>query len=105
MQHHPTSSLVFDGKEPRRDVLLRLLKIADALTDYDSYPIFVKSHLDKILSNVLGPIDPRTKKKYQNCLKVFVERSMGIRILWNEQCNLRYFRDAVVEKLEAVDAK
>ncbi len=103
LQHHPTSSLVFDGKEPRRDVLQRLLKIADAMFESDSYPIFVKPNLDKILRSVLGPIDPRTMKKYQNCLKIFVERTTGRRFRWNEQCNLKHFRDAVVKKLEALD--
>lgn len=105
LQHHPASSLVFDGKEPRRDVLERLLMVADEIQFEDTYPTFRQSQLNKILSNVLGHIDPRTMKKYQNCIKEFVEKVTGRRIHWNDPYNLRYFRDAVEKKLETLDSK
>ena len=65
-----SSSLLYDGRPPRKDVLIRLEEIANLLKSQSAfYPSFSHNHLLGLLSKVaLKQVDERTLKKYMNCI-------------------------------------
>jgi len=67
---HTTSStsLLYNGKKPRRDVLTNLKKLSEFLYDYEKFPHFRKHDLFSIINDAFGQIDSRTKTKYLNCI-------------------------------------
>ncbi len=65
-----SSSLLFDGRPISRiDVWERILEIANKLKmQSELYPKFKLKQLRAIIKVVLGPADPRTSKKYLDCI-------------------------------------
>lgn len=99
-QQHTTSSfLEFNGKEPRKDVLLKLLKIADFIEDECELRIFRIDGLKQLIQNALGNLDPRTSEKYLECLQNFAEKTMGEKLGYYSLYNLSGLKDAVIAKL------
>jgi len=70
-----TSSLLFNGREPRVDVLEKLQDIGHLLKRQSlSYPNFKQKQLLGLFKVVLGNIDERTKKKYFDCVKSYSKK-------------------------------
>jgi len=65
-----SSSLVFDGRSISRiDVKEKILDIVSKLKiQSELYPKFKLHQLRAIIKVVLGPADPRTSKKYLDCV-------------------------------------
>ena len=60
-----SSSLLYDGKQPRKDVLIKLKEIADLLRiQRELCPFFTPKQLLTLIGVKLGPVDERTIKKY-----------------------------------------
>jgi len=76
-QHLSTSSLLFEGRKPRKDVILRLDDILDVAKSVSSFPNLDYGQLQRCIQTGLGNVDPRTTKKYLNCLVGYVENVTG----------------------------
>jgi len=64
-----SSSILMDGLIPRGDRLAKLGKIANLLKlQSEHFPKFKRKFLLFLMDKVLGPCDPRTKKKYIDCV-------------------------------------
>jgi len=64
-----TSSLLFNGKEPRADVLARLQDLARLFKlQSKDYPSFKRKQVYGLIKVVLGNVDERTQKKYFDCV-------------------------------------
>jgi len=64
-----TSSLLFNGKEPRADVLARLQDICRLFKlQSQFYPSFKQKQVFGLIKVVLENVDERTKKKYFDCV-------------------------------------
>lgn len=64
-----SSSLLYDGRPPRKDVLIKLKEIANLLKlQSEVYPFFKTGLLTRVIERILGKIDPRTFKKYYDCI-------------------------------------
>ena len=58
-----------DGHSPRKDRLMNLVEIAKLFKiQSENYPIFKPKLLSALVKAVLGPTDPRTEKKYFDCI-------------------------------------
>ncbi|HVB66191.1 MAG TPA: hypothetical protein VND01_00680 [Candidatus Acidoferrales bacterium] len=104
-QHHPTSSLCFDGKEPRKDVLLKLQKITHELKGSDQFPMFYRHDIETTLKVILGNVDPRTFKKYFLCIREFVEKTTGQKLGYYGVYNMNGFEEVILEKLTILESK
>jgi len=63
-----TSSLLFNGKEPRIDVLSHLQDFGRLLGQSQFYPNFKQKQIQRWLKVILGNVDERTIKKYFDCV-------------------------------------
>jgi len=64
-----TSSLLFNGKEPRADVLARLQDLARLFKlQSKDYPSFKRKQVYGLIKVVLGNVDERTMNKYFDCV-------------------------------------
>ena len=64
-----SSSLMYHGRPPRKDVYQKLEKIASILKlQSELYPNFRLRHIRGFMSVVLGKVDDRTQKKYLDCI-------------------------------------
>ena len=63
-----TSSLEFDGRPPRGDVLQKLRKIAEIYKNYQEYPNLRLKQIKNWATVVLVKVDSRTLEKYVNCI-------------------------------------
>ena len=63
-----TSSLLFNGKEPRADVFARLKDIAHLFKVSQFYPNFRRLQVLALISVVMEKVDLRTQKKYFDCV-------------------------------------
>ena len=64
-----TSSLLYCGRIPRKDVYQKLEKIASILQlQSELYPNFRLRHIRAFMSVVLGKVDDRTQKNYLDCI-------------------------------------
>jgi len=64
-----SSSLFYNGRTPRLDVVIKLRKIAELLQiQSEFYPNFKPRHLEKFIRIVIGNADSRTVKKYLKCI-------------------------------------
>ena len=102
LQHH-AASLLFDGRKPRRDVLDNLLEIARTLESDSQFPNFFSKHLEHKIKCSLDNPDPRTLRKYVNCVKRYVIVSSGVRVTALQPYNLFHFKDAVLSKLQDLE--
>jgi len=63
------STIIFDGKEARRDVRRKLEEITEIMKIQSGlYPIFRRENIFAYMKIVLGNADDRTKKKYFDCI-------------------------------------
>lgn len=103
IQHQDTSSFLrFDRKDPRKDVLLKLLDISSKIQFYQS-TTFTRIQLQQLIEETLGVQDSRTVKKYVNCMIDFSGKMMGQAQNYNGQFNMRGLNDAVSKKLGSKD--
>ena len=64
-----TSSLLYRGRIPRKDVYQKLKKIASILQlQSELYPHFRLRHIRAFMGVVLGKVDDRTQKNYLDCI-------------------------------------
>ena len=63
-----STSLLYNGKKPRKDVLRNLKKLSEFLYDYGKFPHFKKHDLFSIINDAFGQMDSRTKTKYLDCI-------------------------------------
>ena len=63
-----TSSLLFNGKEPRADVSARLQDLARLFKISQFYPNFKRKQVLGLISVIIGNVDERTQKKYFDCV-------------------------------------
>ncbi|MDE1829408.1 MAG: hypothetical protein KGI25_03700 [Thaumarchaeota archaeon] len=99
-QQHSTTSLLYDGREPRLDVLKKLEKISHAATNDNRFPEFHKESLKKIIRDAVGSLDERTMKKYLKCLRGFVEATTGKKLTYYSAYDLTGFSHTIQEKLD-----
>lgn len=98
LQQH-SSSLSFDGREPRRDTLDKLLKLSEAFEIQQNFPMFKVDHIKSIIKNVLK-LERRTAEKYLKCIKDYVKFTTDKTLLFNSDYDLLYFKDAVLVKIQ-----
>lgn len=101
IQHH-TTSLLYDGREPRVDVLKRLKVIADYLQKHYSYPNFRRDAINYAIVVTLGPVDERTKKKFLNCINNFLHETTGQKLGFYDDVDITSFVNALKYKLDSV---
>lgn len=104
LQQH-TASLSFDGKKPRKDVLLKLLKIADEVRTYPDADILKRWHVEKIIRTALDKPDDRTVKKYLDCLQNYVKAKTGREVYFNTDYKLFDLKTTVLEMLKETERK
>ena len=72
-----SSSLLYDGRPPRKDVLIKLKEIADLLRIQSGvYPSFRTKQLSTLIGVKLGPADERTRRKYFDCIASHSTKNM-----------------------------
>ena len=72
-----TSSLRFNGKEPRTDVFEKLQDICRLLKGQSkSYPIFKRKQILGLIKVVLGLVDSRTLEKYFDCVTSYSKKDI-----------------------------
>ncbi|MEX0763998.1 MAG: hypothetical protein WD033_02365 [Nitrosopumilaceae archaeon] len=72
-----SSSLLYDGRPPRSDVLIKLKEIADLLRiQSEIYPFFGTKLLLTLIKVKLGPVDERTMKKYFDCITSYSTKNI-----------------------------
>jgi len=71
-----TSSLLFNEKEPRADVLSRLQDFGRLLGQSQFYPNFKQKQIQRWLKVILGNVDERTQKKYFDCVTSYSIKDM-----------------------------
>lgn len=98
-QHLTTSSLIYDKRKPRKDVLEKLEFIILGLEPHYDISALSKSNLICIIKATLGNIDSRTLTKYLNCFKYFVEFKTGQKLGYYSDYNLEGFHDVVLKAL------
>lgn len=104
-QQHATS-LLFDGHSPKKiDVLEKLLKIASWFESLPAFPYIPRNHVDIGIKESLGMLDPRTKKKYRDCVIGWIERTHGVKIRYDSKISLVGFKDAVIRKIDDLRTK
>lgn len=99
-QHLTTSSLVFNGRKPRKDVLKKLYGICSELK---SYPMFPEFHLNEIKSGIVTSLenpDIRTLEKYLNCIKKFVEHKTNQNFGYNSRQDITGLHEIVLKALD-----
>lgn len=77
-------SLSYAGSFPRKDVLLKLHKLALELESWPEFPKFKSNRVKAIIKKVLGRKDPRTFNNYLECIKGFVEYKTGREVFWGD---------------------
>lgn len=104
LDHH-VGSLSFGGSFPRIDVLYRLHDISIELESWPEYPNFKRNHLEAILRKIIGYKDPRTFRKYLDCIVTFVETKNNGRIVFFGDYDVGGFRKAVEEALSRTEKR
>ncbi len=100
IHHLTTSSLVYDGRKPRVDVLEQLESICTTLdNDIESVEI-TEGLLRSVIRTALGHRDQRTLDKYFNCIKSFAEQKSGQKLHWREKINVDGLHELVLRALE-----
>jgi len=70
-----SSSILMDSRPPRTDRLENLTEIANLLkTQSEHFPRFKPKLLSILVEKILGPTDPRTKKKYIDCITRYSDK-------------------------------
>jgi len=64
-----TTSILFNRKKPRKDVLLKLTKISSILSDNPNYPHLKPLQIRQVVASVLGRVDSRTELQYTKCVR------------------------------------
>lgn len=96
-QHH-AASLIFDGRKPRKDVLVKLNIIANIIESEDSFPKIHRETIPKIVRSALAHPDVRTLKKYIKCVKDYANTATYPPDIY---LNFEKFRKAITINLEA----
>jgi len=104
LQHH-TTSLFFEGKPPRKDMLLKLLAISEEASTYPDLVNLKRWHVEKIIKTALNKPDERTTKKYLVCIQNYVKGITGREVYYNANYNLFELKTAVLELLKEVEGK
>lgn len=63
-----TSSILYDGKPARRDIIEKLARIIHELENFTDYPCFKEQQIIQTIQNHVGK-DSRTQKKFFECVK------------------------------------
>ena len=104
LQHHSTSSLIYNGREPRRDVLLKLQKIVKSFDCEIGYPLLSRRTIQKIIKTTLNSVDIRTSNRYFKCVKTFVERKIGQKLSYYSIYNVDGLKKVINDKLNELDS-
>ena len=99
-QHLTTSSLRYNGRKPRRDVLEKLEKICSFLKSEKHFPYITEKILVPVIKTALGNLDQRTVENYVTCIKYFAEQKMGYSPRWSEEMNIEGLDDVIIKTLE-----
>ena len=75
-KHHATT-LDFDGRVPRKDVLEKFQRISEAYKNHLGYPDLHVLTIKSVIRDILGSVDPRTFKKYYHCIRNYVKSATG----------------------------
>ena len=72
-----SSSILIEGRPPRKDRLDNLTKIASLFkTQSELFPNFKPKQLKALVKVILGPVDSRTMKKYINCVTNYSKKDI-----------------------------
>jgi len=69
------------------------------------FPNFKRRHITHYVKTKLSNPDPRTLKKYIDCITECVEKTTGKRVFFNQDYDLFNFKDAVLYKLKNLESK
>jgi len=76
-----SSSILFDGRPPRIDVIEKIQKIGRLFKGQSKdYPSFKQKQVLGLIKVILGNVDERTKKKYFDCVtsNSIADRNYGV---------------------------
>lgn len=94
-QQDTSSFLLYEGKQPRGDVLSKLGEISKSLIDTYGYPQIPLYTLQAIIKHVLGPVDGRTIAKYYRCILDFTKKT-AVNTEYNK-INVEFLDRAITE--------
>jgi hypothetical protein len=98
-QQHVTS-LLYDGKPPRKDCFEKLEKISVFLKGQQIYPNFKKGTVQASLKQILGQCDVRTFTKYYKCIDDFLKTNTGKRLSPYHEIDVSIFVETIEASLD-----
>ena len=94
-------SLSYDGRTPRKDVLLKLQMVAETLEKNESFPYYLKRHdIEVAIRVTLGNLDSRTERKYFECITDHIRKLTGKRLGYCDSWNCSKLLYAINKNLE-----
>jgi len=97
----PLQALLFEEREPRKDVLFKLRSVACYLQSVDNYPCATVREIRREIKEALGNPDPRTVEKYLRCITKFVRLKQGEKRI-SGWYNLATLSEVIDDKIEAM---
>ena len=64
--------ILFEGKPPRKDVMNKLVRIAEEFKSYPGYPIIKSMSVTNIINKIIDAKDKRTRGKYHKCIQTYI---------------------------------
>jgi len=99
VQHH-TTSLSYEGKEPRKDVLIKLKAISEYLESLNCFPLVSLLTIRAAINTVLGGVDKRTTIKYYKSIKTWYKAQTGKNPNYENELDLSDLNSTILKKLE-----
>lgn len=94
--------LEYDGRYPRKDVLLKLKEIAFTLETLSQYPYLNLPVVKHIIKDVLNNPDSRTLNKYVGCINNWLNLK-GQKLSYQKDSDFTGFRESILKHLESAN--
>lgn len=66
--------ILFEEKKPRKDVMIKLIKIAKEFQSNPEYPKIKSMNITKAINKIMGSMCDRTKEKYHKCVHQYLTK-------------------------------
>ena len=66
--------ILWDGHKPRKDVLIKLVRIVKEFQSYPEYPKIKSMNVTKTINKIIDSMCDRTKEKYHNCVHQYLTK-------------------------------
>lgn len=93
------TKLLYSGRSPRKDVLLKLKEIAFGIEIHHEYPFLILPAVKAIIKEKLASPDPRTESKYVQCINSWLNIK-GQKLSFRDTCDFTGFKDVILKNLE-----